>query len=90
MWPLRSLLTLVAVRHEPKDDRPELSDALWVQYVLDNFKTVKEAVQAHKEGRFRLVAATSPALDTQRPLAPTLPSRTRLEIRRSSNMLPAS
>ena len=56
------LLTLVAVRHEPKDDRPELSDALWVQYVLDNFKTVKEAVQAHKEGRFRLVAVTSPAL----------------------------
>jgi choloylglycine hydrolase len=56
------LLTLVAVKHEPKDARPELSDGLWVQYVLDNFKTVKEVVQAHKDGAFRLVAVTAPAL----------------------------
>lgn len=55
------MLTLVAVEHEPKDDRPELSDALWVQYVLDNFKTVKDVVQAHKDGKFRLVAVTAPA-----------------------------
>jgi choloylglycine hydrolase len=56
------LLTLIAVRHEPRDDRPELTDGLWVQYVLDNFQTVKEVVQAHQEGKFRLVAATAPAL----------------------------
>jgi choloylglycine hydrolase len=56
------LLTLVTVKHEPKDGRPELSDGLWVQYVLDSFKTVKEVVQAHKDGKFRLVAATAPAL----------------------------
>ncbi|OGV43732.1 MAG: hypothetical protein A2X46_08550 [Lentisphaerae bacterium GWF2_57_35] len=56
------MLTLVSVKHEPKDNRPELSDALWVQYVLDNFKTVKEAVQAHEEGKFRLVAVKAPAL----------------------------
>jgi choloylglycine hydrolase len=56
------LLTLVAVKHEPKDGRPELTDALWVQYVLDNFKTVNEVVEAHQTGSFRLVAATSPAL----------------------------
>ncbi len=56
------MLTLVSVQHEAKDDRPELSDALWVQYVLDNFQTVKEVVQAHKDGRFRLVAVTVPAL----------------------------
>ncbi len=56
------LLTLIAVKHEPKDDRPELSDGLWVQYVLDNFKTVKEVVQAHQDGKFRLVAVTAPAL----------------------------
>ncbi|MBI4673887.1 MAG: linear amide C-N hydrolase [Chloroflexi bacterium] len=54
------VLTLVAVQHEPKDERPELSDALWVQYVLDNFKTVNEVVQAHKDGKFRLVAVTAP------------------------------
>ena len=56
------LLTLVAVKHEPKDGRPELTDGLWVQYVLDNFKTVNEVVEAHRAGSFRLVAATSPAL----------------------------
>lgn len=56
------MLTLVSVQHEPKDDRPELSDALWVQYVLDNFQTVKEVVQAHKEGKFRLVPVTVPTL----------------------------
>lgn len=56
------LLTLVAVKHEPRDDRPELSDALWVPYVLDNFKTVKEVVQAHQDGAFRLVAVTAPEL----------------------------
>jgi choloylglycine hydrolase len=56
------LLTLVAVKHEPADDRPELSDALWVSYVLDNYKTVKEVVQAHKDGKFRLVAVTAPEL----------------------------
>jgi choloylglycine hydrolase len=56
------LLTLVAVKHEPRDDRPELSDALWVQYVLDNFKTVKEVVQAHRDRKFRLVAVTVPDL----------------------------
>jgi penicillin V acylase-like amidase (Ntn superfamily) len=54
------LLTLMAVKHEPSDDRLELSDALWVQYVLDNFKAVKEVVQAHQEGKFRLVAVTVP------------------------------
>ncbi len=55
------MLTLVSVQHEHKDDRPELSDVLWVQYVLDNFQTVKEVVQAHRDGRFRLVAVTAPA-----------------------------
>ncbi len=62
------LLTLVAVEHEPKDNRPELSDGLWVQYVLDNFRTVKEVVQAHQEGTFRLVAVTSPALGLEATL----------------------
>ena len=56
------LLTLVAVKHEPEDDRPELSDGLWLQYVLDNCKTVDEVVQAHEDGKFRLVAATAPSL----------------------------
>ena len=56
------MLTLVAVRHERKDDRPELSDALWVQYVLDNFKTVDEVVAAHRAGNWRLTSITCPDL----------------------------
>lgn len=56
------LLTLMAVKHEPRDERPELSDALWVQYVLDNFQTVREVVQAHQDRKFRLVAVTVPEL----------------------------
>jgi len=39
-----------------------ISDVLSVQYALDNFKTVKEVVQAHKERKFRLVAVTAPDL----------------------------
>ncbi|MDD5169721.1 MAG: linear amide C-N hydrolase [Syntrophales bacterium] len=56
------LLTLMSVKHEPVDSRPELSDALWVQYVLDNFTKVEEVVRAHGEGKFRLRAVTAPSL----------------------------
>jgi choloylglycine hydrolase len=53
------LLVLEDAQLEPEDNRVELPDTHWAQYVLDNFATVKEVVEAHRAGRFRLVAAWS-------------------------------
>lgn len=44
---------------EPPDGRPVLPDTHWVQYVLDNFASVKEVVHAHRSGAFRVAAAWS-------------------------------
>ncbi len=49
------VLYLHETQYEPRDtSRPGLSNALWVQYILDNFATVKEAVQAMD--RFQIVS----------------------------------
>jgi penicillin V acylase-like amidase (Ntn superfamily) len=53
---------------EPDDARPELPDTHWVQYVLDNFATVNEVVDAHRAGHFRVVAAWSNDLGYTKPL----------------------
>ncbi len=39
------VLYLHDTKYEPRDQRPGLSNALWAQYVLDNFKTVAEALE---------------------------------------------
>ncbi|MGQ0681856.1 linear amide C-N hydrolase [Bradyrhizobium sp.] len=44
---------------EAADDRPILPDTHWGQYVLDNFATVKEVVDAHQAAKFRIAAAWS-------------------------------
>ena len=44
----------------PGDRRRPLSVALWAQYVLDNFATVAEAVQALEQEPFYVVPVTSP------------------------------
>ena len=62
------MLVLGESRHEPADGRPELADALWAQYVLENFATVGEVVDAHRAGRFRVVGAWSNDLGMPRPL----------------------
>lgn len=62
------VLVLGVSEHEPKDDRPELADALWVQYVLENFATVKEVVDAHRSDKFRVVGAWSADLGLAQPL----------------------
>lgn len=62
------VLVLGVSEHEPKDDRPELADALWVQYVLENFATVKEVVDAHTSGKFRVVGSWSNDLGLPKPL----------------------
>lgn len=62
------MLVLSQSQHEPKDDRVELPDALWAQYVLENFATVEEVVDAHKSGAFRVVGAWSSDLGLAAPL----------------------
>ncbi len=42
------------------DDRPTLSVAAWVQYLLDNFATVEEAVEAMRREDFRTVTIVAP------------------------------
>lgn len=43
-----NLLYLGDTTYEPRDGRPGLSNLLWAQYVLDNFASVKEAVEGLK------------------------------------------
>lgn len=62
------VLVLGVSQHEPQDGRPELADALWVQYVLENFATVKEVVDAHRSGKFRVVGSWSADLGLAQPL----------------------
>lgn len=44
----------------PDGTRPLLTNALWLQYVLDNFATVAEAVAALAQEPFRIVAPALP------------------------------
>jgi penicillin V acylase-like amidase (Ntn superfamily) len=53
------LLVLDESQLEAPDGRPVLPDTHWAQYVLDNFATVKEVVEAHRGGNFRVAAAWS-------------------------------
>jgi choloylglycine hydrolase len=62
------VLVLGVSQHEPKDERPELADALWVQYVLENFATVEEVVDAHTSGKFRVTGSWSAELGLAQPL----------------------
>jgi len=55
------LLFLYSTTYEPKDDRPELGHGHWLTYVLDNFRSVAEAMAALQEGKlFRVVPTTLP------------------------------
>ncbi|TNF59217.1 MAG: linear amide C-N hydrolase [Rhodobacteraceae bacterium] len=42
------------------DTRPTLPNSAWVQYVLDNYATVAEAVEDLRKEEFRIVAITAP------------------------------
>lgn len=42
------------------DDRPTLPISAWAQYVLDNFATTAEAVEALQKEEFRIVPITAP------------------------------
>ncbi len=50
------LLYLHDTEYEKRDDsRPALSNARWAQYMLDNFKTVSEAIEGSKQ--FQVISA---------------------------------
>jgi choloylglycine hydrolase len=44
-----NLLYLGDTKYEQRDSRPGLSNLLWAQYLLDNFASVKEAVEGLKD-----------------------------------------
>ncbi len=48
---------------DAKKDKPSLSVGAWLQYALDNFATVDEAVTALESEPFRIVAPTLPSGD---------------------------
>lgn len=48
---------------EKDKDKPGLAISLWLQYVLDNFATVEEAVNALKKEDFVVVSANIPGTD---------------------------
>jgi choloylglycine hydrolase len=56
-----NLLWLVESRYpEPKSDKPGLAISLWAQYVLDNFATVAEAVDALGQEPFVVITDKVP------------------------------
>ena len=63
------MLVLDGTELEAPDERPILPDSHWAQYVLDNFATVKEVVEAHRAGKFRIAAAWSSDLGMTRHLS---------------------
>lgn len=59
-----NVLWLVESEYPPYDgDRPGLTIAAWAQYVLDNFATVAEAVEALGQQPFVLVTDKVPGMD---------------------------
>lgn len=59
-----NLLYLTEADYEPDttgDTRPTLPISAWVQYMLDNYATVAEAVEAMERGEFRIVTVTAPS-----------------------------
>ena len=58
-----NLLYLAESKYPPEtadDKRPTLSNAAWVQYVLDSFETTAEAVEALRKEEFRMVPIKAP------------------------------
>lgn len=59
-----NLLWLMESRYpEPKSPKPGLSISLWAQYVLDNFASVQEAVDALSQEPFTLITDKVPGDD---------------------------
>ena len=52
-----NLLYLHGTKYEERDDRPGFTNVAWVQYLLDNFSTVDEAVEAMSQIQVLSVSA---------------------------------
>ncbi len=63
------LLVLGETELEAPDHRAVLPDTHWAQYVLDNFATVNDVVEAHRAGSFRIAAAWSTDLGYSKHLS---------------------
>jgi choloylglycine hydrolase len=64
-----NLLWLVESRYpEPKSDKPGLAISLWAQYVLDNFATVAEAIDALSQEPFIVVTDKVPGQNREATL----------------------
>ncbi len=55
-----NLLYLAESDYGELNGKPALSISLWLQYVLDNFATVSEAVEALEQETFRIIAPSLP------------------------------
>jgi choloylglycine hydrolase len=55
-----NLLYLAESEYPPEDKRPVLATSAVVQYILDNFATVEEAVTAIRQEKFRIVSVAAP------------------------------
>ncbi len=55
-----NMLYLAESEYPLKDDRPTLVTGAVVQYLLDNFATVEEAVAAMRQEKFRVVSVMAP------------------------------
>lgn len=55
-----NLLYLAEAEYPPEDKRPTLATSAVVQYILDNFATVEEAVAAIRQEKFRVVSVAAP------------------------------
>jgi choloylglycine hydrolase len=55
-----NMLYLTESEYPPDDKRPTLVTGAWAQYVLDNFATVEEAVDAMRLEKFRVVTVAAP------------------------------
>lgn len=55
-----NLLYLAESEYPPDDQRPTLVTGAVVQYLLDNFATVEEAVAVMRQEKFRVVTVTAP------------------------------
>jgi penicillin V acylase-like amidase (Ntn superfamily) len=62
-------LTLDTSQFEAPDGRPVLPITHWAQYILDSFANVKEVVEAHRAGSFRVAPAWSTDLHIPKELA---------------------
>jgi choloylglycine hydrolase len=55
-----NMLYLAESQYPPDDKRPTLVTGAVVQYILDNFATVEEAVAAIRQEKFRVLSVTAP------------------------------